>query len=107
MRDLSELRKEIDELDKRMIEVLAKRMQVVKEVGKYKKANDIAPLAPERWQQVLDSRAKIAQGLGVDKSMVTDILEIIHQYALKLEAETPPNLPLSREESFSTKSKYE
>lgn len=85
MKNLKELRDEIDIIDRRLIEVLQHRMQVVQKVGELKKENGIAPLAPERWQQVLETRSQVAKELGIDENMVRDILEIIHKYALKIE----------------------
>jgi len=57
MDELSLYRQEIDSLDAQLIEVLAKRFEVIKKVAKYKKDNNVQPLQSNRWQEVL-SRAK-------------------------------------------------
>lgn len=82
---LNDLRKQIDELDKQMIALLAKRMSVVKEVGEYKKQNNIPPLDEKRWQEVLQSRIAIAEKLGLSGKLVSEIYEVIHRYALEME----------------------
>jgi len=54
-------RKQIDEIDVQIIDLLAKRFEVVKKVGEYKKERNIPPLQPERWQQVLQTRKNLAK----------------------------------------------
>ena len=44
MRNLSEIRTEIDSIDEQIIELFKKRMDCAKEVGNYKKANNIPVL---------------------------------------------------------------
>lgn len=55
MRDLSEIRADIDKIDKELIELFKKRMDCAKEVGLYKKATDTPILNTSREQEILDS----------------------------------------------------
>ena len=48
MRNLSEIRTEIDSIDEQIIELFKKRMDCAKEVGNYKKANNIPVLNQAR-----------------------------------------------------------
>ncbi len=41
---LADWRKQIDKIDEELINVLAKRINIVREIGKYKKENGIPPL---------------------------------------------------------------
>ena len=82
---LNDLRKQIDEIDSLIINLLAKRMKVVEEVGRLKKKHHIPPLDPARWQRVLNSKMKKAKSLGLDPEMVKKIYNIIHDYALEIE----------------------
>ena len=52
-RELAELRIEINEIDKKIIELFKKRMQVVKEVAKYKIANDMQVLDESREEFII------------------------------------------------------
>lgn len=72
---LESLRKQIDEIDKSIVNLLAKRMKVVKEVGQLKRENSIPILDKSRWQKVI----KLKEGY------VKKIWEIIHLEALKIE----------------------
>ena len=53
--DLKELRNQIDEIDDQLIPLLMKRMDIAKEVAKYKVEHGIPVLNAEREQQILDS----------------------------------------------------
>lgn len=72
---LEELRKQIDEIDGSIVILLAKRMKVVKEVGSFKKKNNLPAFDQSRWNEVIKTK----------KGFVRKIWEIIHDEALKIE----------------------
>ncbi|MBO7325783.1 MAG: bifunctional 3-deoxy-7-phosphoheptulonate synthase/chorismate mutase type II, partial [Bacteroidales bacterium] len=57
---LNELRKQIDECDNDLIQLLAKRMRVCREIGTYKKEHGVNILQTGRYNEILDKRG--AQG---------------------------------------------
>lgn len=61
MRDLSEIRKDIDKIDSQLLELFKARMDCAKEVGRYKKANDIPILNQQREDEILDEVEKRAE----------------------------------------------
>lgn len=73
--ELKGFRKQIDLIDNQIVYLLAKRMKVVKKIGRLKKENNIPVLDKSRWQKVIRSK----------KGYVKKIWEIIHQEALKVE----------------------
>lgn len=75
---LEELRKQIDEIDRSIVILLAKRMKVVKEVGSFKKKNNLPTFDQSRWNEVIKTK----------KGFVRKIWEIIHDEALKIERST-------------------
>ena len=52
--ELNWLRAEIDELDERLWETIAARMDVSKRIGEWKKAHGVAALQPERYQEIVE-----------------------------------------------------
>ena len=54
MRNLDEIRVEIDAIDKELIELFKRRMNCAKEVGLYKQANNIPVLNRKREEEILD-----------------------------------------------------
>lgn len=57
MRELAELRAELDVLDTELVRLFEKRMGIAREVAAYKQAKGMNVLDSSREQQVLDSRA--------------------------------------------------
>lgn len=57
MKDLTELRAEIDRIDRQLVDLFAQRMNVVEDVAEYKIAKGIPVLDPERERQVLEAKA--------------------------------------------------
>lgn len=52
--DLSQLREQIDTIDRQIAALLTQRMDITNEVAAYKKANGLAVYHPEREQQVIE-----------------------------------------------------
>jgi len=75
-------RNQIDEIDKKILKLIAERFEVVKKVWKYKKENSMPALQKNRWNQVLDNRLELARKLSLDENMIKDIWNRIHEQAL-------------------------
>ncbi|MBI2025869.1 MAG: chorismate mutase [Candidatus Levybacteria bacterium] len=84
---LKKLRKDIDEIDRELLFVVAKRTDVVRKIGKLKKANNIKPLDKKRWELVLQSRISIAKSLNLDKDFIKNLYTLIHKNSLIIESE--------------------
>ena len=82
---LDHWRKEIDAIDKQLLSLLAKRTEIIRKVGKFKKENKIKPLDEERWQEVLNNKLSQAKELKLPKNMIKAIYNKIHHYSLKIE----------------------
>jgi chorismate mutase len=87
MKTLEDLRKEIDLLDDALIQVIAKRMEIVLEIGKIKKEMNIEPLDEQRWQKVSTRIKDTAKKYNLSEDLVKKVYEEIHQSALKIEKE--------------------
>ncbi len=83
---LADLRDSINNVDTCICHILAERFKAVDKVGKYKKIHNIPPLASKRFQQVLNSKLEIAETLNIKKSFITDLFNLIHEEALRMEA---------------------
>ena len=82
---LENWRKQIDALDEELLQILSKRIDIVRKVGIYKKKNQIPPLDEARWQEVLNSKLALGELLKLPKMLVEKIYTIIHEEALKIE----------------------
>ena len=66
---LDELRKKIDAIDEKLVELINERAQVVVEVGKLKQADESPIYVPHREKAVLDKIAELNKGPLPDKTM--------------------------------------
>lgn len=75
--DISDLRKKIDDIDKRLVEMLNERAECAQEIGNMKNKGSKSIFAPEREVQVLSGVLKNNQGPLSDKTMSAIFREII------------------------------
>lgn len=75
--ELIALRDQIDEVDKSLLDLLAKRLNLVAQVGEVKSRYGLPIYVPERESEMLASRCKEAETLGVSPGLVEDILRRI------------------------------
>ncbi len=80
---LEELRTEIDKLDVELLQILAKRMEIIDAIGKYKNENDITILQMKRWAGIITDRISIGTSLGLDEKFLIRLLNIIHKESIK------------------------
>ena len=83
---LTNLRLEIDAIDQKLLETLARRFDVVVEIGGLKKEMKLLPLDENRWAMVIQDRMSKGEKLGMTSDFVERIYTIIHDEALKREA---------------------
>ncbi|NAW66333.1 bifunctional chorismate mutase/prephenate dehydrogenase [Photobacterium halotolerans] len=72
--ELSTLRDQIDEVDKQMVALLARRLALVEEVGHVKSQHGLPIYAPDREAAMLASRRQEAADQGVPPDLIEDIL---------------------------------
>lgn len=84
---LTALRKQIDELDNQLMDLLTKRMRVSREIATYKKEHNMAVVQTGRYSEILEKRA--AQGLlcGMDAEFVKKVFEAIHEESVRQQTE--------------------
>jgi chorismate mutase len=82
---LEALRSSIDRLDTEFLELLAARMNVVREIGDYKKHNNMEVFQPERWQELMSKRYAVGNKLNLPEEFVKAMFERLHEESLKVQ----------------------
>lgn len=72
----------LENVDTQLSELLAKRMQIVDEVARIKKANNLPVVQPQQWQQVRERYLKSGQD-ELYQEFIEEFLEILHQNSIK------------------------
>jgi chorismate mutase len=80
---LEELRTEIDKIDGQLLQNLAKRMEIVDEIGEYKEEKGITILQMKRWAGIIEDRLAIGTHLGLEERFLKDLLALIHRESLQ------------------------
>ena len=84
---LENLRRQIDEIDNGIIELLNKRMRISREIGQYKREHAMTIVQAKRYSEILDKRG--AQGVlcGMSSDFVRNIYEAIHEERVRQQVE--------------------
>ena len=82
---LAPYRAKIDALDSQIVALLGQRFDVVRDVAALKAQNGIAPILPDRIEEVVQRARAKAEKAGVDPKLVEQIYRIIIDSACKLE----------------------
>lgn len=80
---LEKLRTEIDKLDGELLQILAKRMEIIDEIGEYKRDNDITILQMKRWAGMIKDRMSIGTHMGLDNVFLKKLLNLIHKESIQ------------------------
>jgi len=80
---LEKLRSEIDKIDHQLIGILARRMDLVEEIGRYKKANRITILQIRRWNQIIHDRIENGQEQGLTREFLLKLLAAVHEESIR------------------------
>lgn len=80
--NIDELRARIDEIDRDLLDLLADRMKVADEIGRYKKENNITILQPNRWDKILAKVFVKGEEKGLDNEFLEKVFKAIHQASI-------------------------
>ncbi|MBR3093656.1 MAG: bifunctional 3-deoxy-7-phosphoheptulonate synthase/chorismate mutase type II [Bacteroidaceae bacterium] len=73
------LRRQIDECDDLLIDTLAKRMRISREIGQYKKEHGMNIVQTSRYSEIIDKRGAQGSLCGIDPECIKRIFEAIHE----------------------------
>ena len=84
---LEQFREQIDSIDSQILELLSKRMKIVKEIGYYKNENKISIFQLLRWKNIMQSRTEFGEKLGLNKSFIKKLLQLVHKESIRKQTE--------------------
>jgi len=84
---LAELRTRIDKIDDLVIQKLAERMQIVEQIGIYKKENNVTILQVNRWDEILRKGVDYGKALKLSPDFTEKLLELIHAESIRKQTE--------------------
>ena len=84
---LSALRKQIDEMDDQLMDLLTKRMRISREIAAYKKDHNMGVVQTGRYTEILDKRGAQGSMCGMDPVFVKKVYEAIHEESVRQQME--------------------
>ena len=84
---IQQLRKQIDDVDNQLMELLARRMEVCREIGHYKKEHNMTVLQTSRYNEILEKRGVQGSLTGMSPEFVAKVFENIHEESVRQQIE--------------------
>ena len=84
---LDVLRNRIDAIDSELLEIIASRVGIVKQIGQYKKENNVTALQINRWSQLMDNRVSLGNKLELNETFVKILFQLIHEDSVRMQTE--------------------
>ena len=81
--ELGLLRQQIDDCDHELLAVLARRMSVSREIGRFKKAHNLRVVQPARYQDVMMARLAEGNSLGLPEEFTQHVIQAIHEESVR------------------------
>jgi len=81
------LRNRIDALDTELLETLSSRMEIVKQIGKYKRENNVTALQINRFADLMEKRVKLGVSLNLDAHFVQQVFQHIHEDSVRMQTD--------------------
>jgi chorismate mutase len=84
---LGQYRSQIDNYDELLMNILSDRMDVVKNIGTFKKNNKITILQPNRWEDIMTKNYKLGEDKGFSTKFIDRLFKAIHQESINFQTE--------------------
>ncbi len=78
---LTTLRQQMDMVDQEILTLLRARMDISRQMGEYKKENNLPVPDSSRWEEAQNMRRNKAKELGLDEDLVVSLYDIIHEHS--------------------------
>lgn len=84
---LGQLRKQIDEMDNQLMDLLTRRMRISREIATYKKEHNMSVVQTGRYNEILDKRGAQGTLCGMDADFIKKVYEAIHEESVRQQME--------------------
>lgn len=84
---LEDLRTQIDHADHELVELLSQRMDLVGQIGVWKKNNNVAAFQLDRWNNVFETRKAWGKDARLREKFVVDLFNLMHVESIKKQTE--------------------
>ena len=83
--NIDQLRAKIDVIDENILYALASRMNVSRQIGEYKKSNNVAILQTSRWDKVFAKVIAMGNEYGLPDEFIKAIYSAVHETSVEIQ----------------------
>ena len=85
--NIDQLRAKIDVIDENLLYALGARMKISRQIGEYKKENNIAIIQASRWDSLLGKVVEKGKEYGLAENFLNDVFNAIHEASVEIQNE--------------------
>lgn len=85
LKNLENLREQINHLDEELISLISNRMKVASQIGEIKKKSKITVLQSNRYNEILDRAINKGNQVGLSEDFIKSYLEAIHIESIRIQ----------------------
>lgn len=85
--NIDQLRAKIDVIDENLLYTLGARMRISRQIGEYKKNNNVAIIQALRWDTLLEKAVEMGHDQGLSAKFITDVFNAIHEASVEVQNE--------------------
>ena len=85
--NLTQLRRQIDQLDNELLDILAKRMNISREIGEYKRNHNMPIVQSGRFGDIMTNRVLAAKQMGMSEDFMKAVFSAIHEESVRVQVE--------------------
>ncbi len=79
------LRKDIDDIDLKLLQLFAQRFEIVNKMGVLKRDSGMTIMQGQRWSNLVENRLKQALELGINVDFVKELLKVVHDESIRIQ----------------------
>lgn len=83
LKQITQIRGDINNLDSTFIELLAERMVLAEKIGACKRNNNVSVLQPTRWAEILETRVRQGKNKNLSENFITKIYQLMHEESIR------------------------
>ena len=85
--NLESLRRQIDTINEELLELLARRMSISREIGLYKKNHDMPVIQAARYDALISQMIRLGKEAGMSERFIHEVMAAIHEESVRQQLE--------------------
>jgi len=88
---LTEYREEINQIDDKLIKLMASRMHYAKQIGELKQEHGVTILQEDRWKSVISRLVNTGKVHDLNATFIEDLMDLVHNESIRLQGQLIPS----------------